>query len=221
MVHLMFHRTAGATASRGVRRAIAASIDRNALVRDVEFGLADASTAWAAPSILAWPRGTPQPPLATPIVLEQPLRLTDSGYGGRAMAEVIATQIRANGLPVEIVGEGSEWDMRCEITHGVPYDPHTTLVNRFLPPDGDRNAERPRDIAGEPALRELVAQAVNTWDETAREAVYARIQAAMDEDATLVPLYAPRRVAIVRADLPSPTLDHDMYHFDARWLTDG
>ncbi|MGE0144177.1 MAG: ABC transporter substrate-binding protein [Planctomycetota bacterium] len=221
MVHVVFHRTAGITSSRAVRRAIAAAIDRSGLVRDVEFGLADASTAWAAPSILAWPRGTPQPQLATPVVLEQPLRISDFGYGGRALAEAIAMQIRAKGLPVEIVGDGSEWDMRCEITHGVPYDPHTTLVSRFLPPDGDRNAERSRDVAGEPALRELVAEAVNTWDETAREAVYAKIQAAMDEDATLVPLYAPRRVAIVRADLPSPTLDHDMYHLDARWLTDG
>ena len=33
-----------------------------------------------------------------------------------------------------------------------------------------------------------------------------------------MPLYAPRRIAVVRRGLPMPRLDHDMYSLDASWL---
>src|SRR5690606_18610787 len=49
-------RLEGATADVAVRRAVAAAIDRQDLVRRVEHGFADPCTAWAAPSVRVWPR---------------------------------------------------------------------------------------------------------------------------------------------------------------------
>lgn len=52
-------------------------------------------------------------------------------------------------------------------------------------------------------------------DEARRGEIYAKIQERIDEIALLVPLYVPRRFAVLRADLPAPLLDHDLYRIDA------
>lgn len=119
-----------------------------------------------------------------------------------------------------IVGTDDEWDLRLDLPHGAPYDPWLTLVSRCLPPIGQASAETPRDIAVSPALRELVERAVAEPDEARREALYPGIQACLDEDVPLVPLYSPRRLAILRAGLPRPVLTPDLYRLDASWLTD-
>src|SRR5690606_10886088 len=52
-------RLEGPTGDLEVRRAFAASVDRNELVRDVEHGFAEPAHAWCAPSVTSWPRGDP------------------------------------------------------------------------------------------------------------------------------------------------------------------
>ncbi|MCB9877275.1 MAG: ABC transporter substrate-binding protein [Planctomycetes bacterium] len=70
VVYLSFRLLDGPTADVHVRRRIAAAIDRDALVRQLEGGRATPCHAWAAPAIRFWPRrparGRPPPPPTTP-----------------------------------------------------------------------------------------------------------------------------------------------------------
>ncbi len=109
-------------------------------------------------------------------------------------------------------------DLRVEITHGVPYDPHQALVARFGPVPA-KNADQPRPRGGvDPRLQTLVAVAMTTVDEQARLVVYAEIQALIDREALLVPLYAPRRVALRRAEVDGIGLPIDVYRVDLAGL---
>jgi ABC-type transport system substrate-binding protein len=105
-------------------------------------------------------------------------------------------------------------DLRIQITHGVPYDPHQALVARFGPVPA-KNADQPRPRGGvDPRLQALVAVAMATADETVRLPIYAEIQALLDSEALIVPLYAPRRVALRRADIDGIVLPIDVYRVD-------
>ena len=226
MTYLSFRGGEGATGDRRLRRWIAATIDRSQLVREVEAGLADASTGWAAPSVRSWPQGTPPVHEGAAPVVGRPLRISAGRAGGRsdALAAALATQLRAAGVPAEAVPASDErdeaFDLRIEVTHGVPYDPLLTLVSRFLPPPSASNAQTSRYRATDAQLVALVERAAATACEDARESVYREIQALLDRQAWVVPLYAVRRIAIVRAGMPAPAPDHDMYRLDATWLTD-
>ncbi|MCC6671194.1 MAG: hypothetical protein IT458_09040 [Planctomycetes bacterium] len=224
MTWLSFRHDQGPTADRALRRAVAAAIDRAALVQQVEHGFADPSTGWAAPSVRSWPQGTPPRRAGAPPRLDQPLRIAPprAGVRGPNLADVVAAQLRASGIPAEVADESqaAPCDLRIEVTHGVPYDPYTTLVSRFTPPRNPRNAESPRFTSTDPRLVALVEKLSATPDEPAREAIHAEIQAFFDAEATIVPLYAPRRIAILPAGMAAPALDHDLYTLDARWLVE-
>ena len=70
-----------------------------------------------------------------------------------------------------------------------------------------------------PEPQALVARALTIPDEAQRVGLYAEIQAELDASLPIVPLYAPRRVAIARAELALPReLTHDMYGLDLRFL---
>jgi ABC-type transport system substrate-binding protein len=154
---------------------------------------------------------------------------------------LIVTQLRRAGLTAELVATPATpaaparsdvtadaarrrpapaWDLRVEVTHGVPYDPYTTAVSRFTPPTNDRNAASPPTVPFDPQLTSLLERAMATPEEAARAAIYTAIQARLDHEAIVVPLYAPRRIALLRRGMPLPRLDHDMYRLDARFLTD-
>lgn len=216
----------GPCADRELRRRIAAAIDRAALIQAVENGRADPSTGWAAPSVRCWPQGTPAAPASPPVVLAAPLRLSPGRRAPRAelLAATLQRQFAAAGLPTVLVdeaaGDGAGWDLRLEVTHGVPYDPFTTLVSRFLPPENDANAESPRFQGGDAELAALVVRALATPGEAERESVYRQIQARMDQELPVVPLYARRRIAVLRVGMPVPRLEHDLYSLDASWLVD-
>lgn len=222
MVYLGFKLAGGPTADRDLRLRIAAAVDRDELVRVVEHGLADPSTGWAAPSVKIWPQGkggTSSSATRKP-VLEAPLRLSAGRRGGTLLAETLAAQLRRAGLATEVVS-GPRWDLRVEVTHGVPYDPYTTAVSRFTPPTNRRNAESPRSSRMDDSVTALLRRAMATPDDEARYKIYAQVQDLLDAEAVIVPLYAPRRVAILRKGMPRPKLDHDMYTLDASWVTDS
>ena len=105
-------------------------------------------------------------------------------------------------------------DLRIQTTHGVPYDPHQALVARFGPVPA-KNADQPRPRGGiDPRLQALVGLSMATVDEIARAPIYAEIQALIDREALIVPLYAPRRLALRRVDVDGIVLPIDVYRVD-------
>lgn len=219
MRYLALRTDQGPTADLTVRRRIAGAIDREELVAVCEHGFADPSTGWAAPSIMIWPQGSPATLVGGPVVLPRSLRLAAGSRTAPLLAETIAAQLTRRGLPTEVVDGGDEdWDLRIEATHGVPYDPFTTIVSRFVPPANAKNADSSRTLAASEELRRAIEEAMATPDDAERGKVYAEIQALLDRELCVVPLYAPRRIAVLRADLPAPPLDHDLYSLDASWL---
>jgi ABC-type transport system substrate-binding protein len=85
-----------------------------------------------------------------------------------------------------------------------------TLVRRFG--SGSRGEGVPDD------LRALVDEAAGTPDEAKRMPIYARIQEVLDRECLIVPLYAPRRIAVHTADVEGVRLGIDVYHVDLTGL---
>jgi ABC-type transport system substrate-binding protein len=230
VISLVFEAQSGPCAELALRRRIAAAIDREALVRELEHGLADATTTWAAPSMAIWPRGADARAQAAsaatpPMTIERPLRIgpARAGYMPADLPQRLAAQLTRAGFPTVAVAVDApldaELDLRLDITHGAPYDPWNTLMSRFGPPPHGTTAETSKRQAGSLALQSLVARALTIPDETQRAGLYAEIQAELDASLPIVPLYAPRRVAIARVELPLPReLTHDMYGLDLRFL---
>lgn len=257
VAYVSFRLADGPTADRDIRRRIQAAVDRAELCAKVEAGRADPCTAWAAPSVLFWPRGNPataRPPAAAAGSLPT-LRIAIGAPGGRTarIAEVLQGQLQRAGFAVELLQRpaavgtpaaaggaavgtvrpqdaesgdarrvrnrelraiADTADLRIEVTHGVPYDPHQSLVARFGPVPA-KNADQPRPRDGiDPRLQLLVATAMAIPDEVACLPVYAQIQALIDQEALLVPLYSPRRVALRRATIDGVGLDLDCYRVD-------
>jgi peptide/nickel transport system substrate-binding protein len=229
VIALAFELESGPCRDLGLRRRIAAAIDRDELVRELEHGLADATTVWAAPSIAFWPRGNAararEAGAPSALALARPQRIAPAraGYMPAELPARFAAQLVRAGIPAEVLSAdapaGAGADLRFDITHGAPYDPWTTLMSRFGPRPRGTTAETSKRRSSTPKLEALVALALEIADEGQREALYAEIQAELDASLPLVPLYAPRRVAITRAELSLPrALTHDMYGVDLRFL---
>jgi len=228
VVSLGFRTEGGPCADASLRKAIRAAIDRADLVERVELGHADPCTGLAAPSVKEWPLGrtqaVPGDRWRAPIPRLRLLARSDSDYEP-ALAQAIAGQLRRAGLPVDTVLlhgevlaralESGAFDLRLESTWGVPYDPDISLGYRFGPPLDHPSGENPPAWGQDAALTALVVEARKEWDEERRRRIYARVQDRIDDAAVLVPLYVPRRFAVLQADLPQPDLDHDLYRIDA------
>src|SRR5690606_39788160 len=105
-----------------------------------------------------------------------------------------------------------------QITHGMPYDPQQSLVARFGPRAGE-NPDSPRPQRGVPArLSQLVAQTMAEPDESECLPIYAEIQALMDREALIVPLYSPFRIALCKRDVDGIVLGNDVYRVDLTGL---
>lgn len=136
-------------------------------------------------------------------------QLTRAGYGlaVRALADADYDAALAAG----------EYDFQLESTWGVPYDPWLSLFHRFLPsPPGDAAAARAaREVpakANDPERARLVAlleQAVACTDPVAMEALTPKISRELY--CHVVPLYAPRRVAVVRRGRAQVVMGADLY----------
>ncbi|MCA8953438.1 MAG: ABC transporter substrate-binding protein [Planctomycetes bacterium] len=261
VAYMSFRLDDGPTADVGVRRRIAAAIDRDRLVAEVEGGRAEPCTAWAAPSVGFWPRGRGRirPPESAAVDAGAiTLRIAAGRADSRTarLARAIAAQLEHAGFVVEVTAQpgarlpqatgadgvgtvrpldeesgevrrarGEEIrrraeaaDLRIQITHGVPYDPQRSLAARFGPRAGD-NPDSPRPRGGvDPELMQLVAATMSQPDELARGPLYAAIQARLDREALIVPLYAPNRVALRTRDVDGIELGIDVYRVDLTGL---
>ncbi|MCA8953420.1 MAG: hypothetical protein KDE27_28160, partial [Planctomycetes bacterium] len=129
VVYLSFRILDGPTRDRTVRRRIAAAIDRRALVAELEGGRADPCTAWAAPSILFWPRRPPPPPppLSDAAAPRIALRLAAARLNPRAqrVARAVAAQLAPHGFDVEVVHLDPRPTAEAAIASEVSIDPLT------------------------------------------------------------------------------------------------
>lgn len=149
-----------------------------------------------------------QPPAAP---AESPQTVVDA-HGAVTPLTTESGEVRAS-LGRRVRETSDRADLRIEITHGMPYCPHQSLVTRFgTTPEG----QHPRGTPAE--LCQLVDQAATEPDELARLPIYAHIQSLMDREALVVPLYVPWRVAIARADVQGIGLGPDVYHVDLTGL---
>lgn len=229
VVYLSFGARDGKPLPRSLRRAVAASIDRERLCRETMRGMADPATGFMAPTVRIWPAGRAQaPPDGPPAAPANGIRILAPSSDARQdrLARAVAEQLRAAGIAASAEAvepeqyarrvEAMDFDLRLETTWGVPYDPDITLANRFLPGPGHPSAaeHRYRGVPGR--LRELVQAALSEPDEPRRIALYEPIQRFIEEEAPVVPLLVPRRVAVLRRGTEPFTLDHDLYRLPWR-----
>ena len=226
VVYLSFRLEQGPTAELAVRRRIRSVIDRGRLIDEVEAGYATPCFAWAAPSVKIWPAsrieesadsgGAPS--------LTQPLRLLADDQS--ELGHALAAQLSAAGLATELMEgtpeeltpalESGAYDLRIESTWGVPYDPYISLTARFLPPPEQETAAAVRFFGVDQELTRLVDQATRTADPNDLPAVYQQIQQRIDRHVSLIPLYVPKRLCVIRSEFRPPRLDHDLYRLDLR-----
>lgn len=198
---------AGPLRSLPHRQAVAAAIDRGELIARAAGGLAEPALGLAAPSITTWPAGK-VPARPAGVTFAAPLRLLRGEASEALVAELVA-QFARNGIAIELVDKGaSDWDVRCERTHGAPYDPFLTVVQRFAPGPSGRDEELGKRVAAMQADPDTASFGKH----------FAQIQQRLDELVCVVPLFAPRRIAVVRAGLPMPTLTPQVYALDPKWL---
>lgn len=214
------------TLSRPMRARVAAAIDRAALVDAVEAGHAVPCTTWVAPSVAVWPDSDGPTVRAGDAALGRPLRVLASTKfaADGPLARAVAAQLTAAGIPAEAsvadrsgdyparLGAG-DYDVRVERTWGVPYDPFITLVARFGTPDEGVDPRLP-PREGSAALTRLVDAMAAEPNDDARRAHFGAIQALVDRDVLAVPLYVPKRYAVVRKGFADVRLTHDPYRSD-------
>jgi peptide/nickel transport system substrate-binding protein len=226
---------AGPTADANLRRQVVAAFDRDELIQKVEGGYADPTFAWAAPTVKAWPQLTPPAGLSPHPQLERPLRLL--GFNNRfrpverQLCETLMAQRRRAGFPTTYELKGDEdykravaagdYDLRTEITWGVPYDPDMSLKSRFLPAPFQRPTGASNRFFGvDPRAEAIARQIASTPDEKDRVVLYGQMQRLLTDEALVVPLFVPRRIAVLRGVRADLQLDHDVYRNPLTIFTD-
>ena len=235
VLHYVSFRLDGPTADRNLRLHIVNTLNRSELIEKVESGYADPTYAWAAPTVKTWPQLRSPAPVAPLPQLTQPLRLL--GYQNhfrpreKQWCEALVTQLKRAGIPVEctyLAGDeykkalaAGEYDLRTEITWGLPYDPDMSLKSRFLPATFNRPSGAGNRYFGvDPRSEQLARKIAGTPDEKDRLPLYEQMQKLLSEEALVVPLFVPRRIAVIRGrDIRLP-FDHDVYRDAITALTD-
>jgi peptide/nickel transport system substrate-binding protein len=235
VLHYVSFRLDGPTADRNLRLHVAKALNRSELIEKVESGYADPTYAWAAPTVKTWPQLQSPPPGAPLPQLNQPLRLL--GYQNhfrpreKQWCEAMVAQLTKAGIPVVcsyLAGDdykkavaAGEYDLRTEITWGLPYDPDMSLKSRFLPatfkrPSGAGN----RYFGVDPRSEELARKIAATPDEKDRLPLYEQMQKLLSEEALVAPLFVPRRISVIRGRDVRLPFDHDVYRDAISALTD-
>lgn len=200
----------GPLADPARRARVAAAIDRDELVRVAAAGFGQPRRAVVAPVLRDWPEGTGPASTESTATFTAPLRL-QRGKADPKLVESVVGQLRRAGVPVEATDDSGTWDLRIERTHGLPYDPFHLLA-RWLEPSGREGA------AG---LEAAVAELFAASDPSGWPAHFGRVQHELDEFLPMVGLFAPARLAVLRAGLATPRLTPDLYRLDAEWLQRG
>jgi ABC-type transport system substrate-binding protein len=153
---------------------------------------------------------------AAPVNRDEDLSITKTADGDATLPTTSGEQRAAANKQVKARAEAA--DVRIEITHGAPYDPHQSLVARFGPVPG-KNKDEPRPRTGvDQELQILVAAAMMTPDEQQCMPLYAQIQALMDQQALIVPLYSPNRIALHTKAVDGIKLSCNVYSVDLTGL---
>jgi ABC-type transport system substrate-binding protein len=232
VLYLAFALRDGPTADLELRRRVARAIDRQRLVEAAELGAGTPCSTLFAPCHADWPasHGTPAAKLATApptrLTLLVPLcsderieRLAHELAAQLGHAEIELELVRATPEQSVQVMERGGTDLMVDTTYGLPYDPYILLESRFATPLPMQAAATQRAWGQDPRLREAadLAQLARSAAELAD--AYARIQALIDAETLLVPLYVPQRLALVRAGLPQLPLGLDVHQLDlVEWL---
>lgn len=225
---LRFRLDGGPTEDAGCRRALAAMVDREALVIDAEEGRARVCSTWAAPGMGAvWPGEGGDAPGGAALTTRTFDLVVPAGDRRRAaLGRALVAQFRAGGVDVALrevaAGDGYErvvasgdYDMRLETTWGAPYDPELSLSAAFPAPPADG----PRPVAGSPEEFGALVEAWRRLGDPAERLEAAReLQRSMDREAFVVPLLVPDRVVVARRGLPVEVAGPDPYHFDVEAL---
>lgn len=214
-VYLAFNK-AGPAGQAECRRAIAAALDRRALIRASEYGHADARSGFARDG-----KGHGQRPIQVgPQSIPALVLLVRADTRDATLARAIAGQLGAAGLTCTVAARdaaayatdssGGAWDLRIERTWGIPYDPYVSMTHRLLPPVPDAAA-----TGGTGEIdAELVAAAARVGqlaDPAQLEAALDDLNRRIDDDATFVPLFVPRRLAVFRRAAIRIDIGHDLY----------
>ncbi len=222
---LRLNTLAGPMADVELRRRLAACLDRAALVAEGELSYAVPATTLFAPGLGGWPESgrtaAPQAARGEERALEfvlpagAPPRL-------RRGAEAVARQAEKAGLRVKVVVPASPeeaadretrgaWDVQFETTYGAPYDPWISLQTLFLDrPAGETASSRPPRWRDE-AVRTALLAGFTTPKPEARAAAFRLIQARLDEEVPLVPLFISDRLAVTNDLVTELPLDGNGY----------
>jgi len=212
------------------RARVLRSVDRNAIVDAAEAGFADPVTTLFDPLLDDWPdANVGQIPAAeaTQDRVRCEILVLESDSSQMRLAVELARQLAPAGidLDLQVVSgmertdriERAEYDLYVHRTWGAPYDPHATLYDRM----GLRAPVRAQSAGGLSAqfhedrtLQELVEKSWRAGSSAQRRDVYREIQAWIDERVALVPLYVPRRIAIVRSGVTGLRIGQDIYSID-------
>jgi nickel transport system substrate-binding protein len=211
------------------RKRVAAAVDRARLIEVAEAGFADPVTGLFAPWIEEWPQ--PAPPRIDAAAGERvaaTMVVADSDPTGIRLALELRRQLQPVAIELDVRAvdraeaarrdrEG-EFDLALTRTWGVPYDPQCTLFARFGPqPEHQTAVETPTPWQSE-ALNELALAYQRALTGPERAAVAARVQEQIDREVAVVPLYAPRRIAIRRPSLYGLGFGEHGYEIDLRNL---
>jgi nickel transport system substrate-binding protein len=210
-VFLEPNREAGPFRDRDARLRLAAAIDREALVKEVAAGYAEPrETLFAVP---LWPARRVAPPApappAPPITARFLVHDLDPDHVRLALS--VARQARRAGIEIDVVavprpeyvkrrGNG-DYDIAVSTTHGLPYDPHMWLVSRFL------GAEAESGMAA-------LVRATFDAEGDGLAARYADIEARIEAEAFLIPLFAPHRLALARRGVEGIRFGRNGYEID-------
>jgi ABC-type oligopeptide transport system substrate-binding subunit len=213
-VLLDFNRESGPFRDGDARIRLAAAIDREELVREVAAGFAEPrETLFAVP---AWPSRRVVPAVAEGerSRIRARLLVHDLDPDHVRLALVLARQVRRAGFEIDVVAaprpdylrrvRAGDYDVLVSRTDGMPYDPHMWLVSRFLSADAE---------AEDPELAAWIRATFLAEGEALAER-YREVEARIEAKALLVPLFAPRRLALTRPGVEGIRLGRNAYAAD-------